>query len=368
MNNSQASEHALLPDIVMTASCWHELRTHLLRPVTGKQSSSDEQLAFMLASANCSPSRRRLLVHELVKAGPDDLLVQGPAAIKPRPEFVMRALNRCLNENLHLIEMHSHPFSYGEGTTFSGIDWHADEGKMPGLAALVPNMMHVTMVMGRDSLDAHYYDRDMKKIRPVKQITIVGTIPDTADMTDITDKGDKQPVLRYIPTVEATVWNRNNGATHRNDDRYQRQEMVFGQQTQGRLRQSCVAIVGLGGLGSFVALELAHMGVGHLILIDPDSIEETNLNRLLGAEPTDIGMPKVTVYERLVRRIAPSIQVDALSVPIMDEDALACVKGADILVGCVDSHGARLILKSACHSLPHTTDRWRFGFQASEKR
>jgi molybdopterin/thiamine biosynthesis adenylyltransferase len=251
--------------------------------------------------------------------------------------------------------VHSHPFSYGEGTTFSGIDWRNDEGKMLGLAYLLPEMVHVTMVMGQDSLDAHYYDRTTKSILPIEQVVVVGAEAD-----------NHTPVLRYIPTVSAT---QATHAAHRKDEqngklkwweklvvetknvedeqsngRYQRQEMVFGRETQRRLAQSCVAIVGLGGLGSFVALELAHLGVGQLILIDPDEVEETNLNRLLGAEATDAGKTKVAVYERLIRRIAPSTQVEALPVPIMDANALNLAKGADILVGCVDSHGARMTL------------------------
>ena len=352
MKNSSAAKCDDAPDIVMTASFWRELSTHLLRPLKNNRHSPDEQLAFILASSNNSTQRRRLLAREMLKAGPEDLVEQGPAAIKPRPEFVMHALNRCRNENLHLIEVHSHPFSYGEGTTFSGIDWRNDEGKMPGLANLLPEMMHVTMVMGRDSLDAHYYDGTTKSILPVEQVVVVGA------------EADKHtPVLRYIPTASATHAAYTTDTKHgqnskpkwwvkpvadakdeQSNGRYQRQEMVFGRETQRRLAQSRVAIVGLGGLGSFVALELAHLGVGHLTLIDPDEVEETNLNRLLGAEPTDAGKSKVAVYERLIRRIAPSTQVEALPVPIIDADALNLAKGADILVGCVDSHGARMTL------------------------
>jgi ThiF family len=361
MKDTSAARCDAAPDIVMTASFWRELSTHLLRPLKNNEFSSDEQLAFILASSNNGAQRLRLLAREMLKAGPEDLVEQGPAAIKPRPEFVMHALNRCRNESLHLIEVHSHPFSYGEGTTFSGIDWRNDEGKMPGLANLLPEMMHVTMVMGRDSLDAHYYDRATKSILPVEQVVVVGA------------EADKHtPVLRYIPTVSATnaaYMTNTTGTKHeqnsnpewwekpvadargvrgakdeQSNGRYQRQEMVFGQETQRRLAQSRVAIVGLGGLGSFVALELAHLGVGQLILIDPDEVEESNLNRLLGAEPTDAGESKVAVYERLIRRIAPSTRVKALPVPIMDAGALNLVKGADILVGCVDSHGARMTL------------------------
>src|SRR2546422_1265794 len=145
------------PDIVMTAAQWHILRSHLLRPPGAALTSADEQLAFMLASGNASPARQRLLVRELLLAGPADLLDQSPVRIVPRPAFVMRAMNRCLSEGWHLIEIHSHPFDRSTETTFSGIDWESDRGKMPGWAALVKHMVHVTMLMGHNALDAHFY-------------------------------------------------------------------------------------------------------------------------------------------------------------------------------------------------------------------
>src|SRR2546422_6945906 len=131
-----ACEHEKELDLVMPAALWSSLRSHLLPPQDSSTSTSapDEQLAFILASGNLSEHRRRLLARELLLAGPDDLLLQSPSGIAPRPEFVIAALNRCLNEGLHLVEAHSHPFARGAGTTFSPIDWHNDREKMPAVA------------------------------------------------------------------------------------------------------------------------------------------------------------------------------------------------------------------------------------------
>lgn len=331
----------LHPDIVMTDSQWHTLRAHLLRNPERRWlfwSAAKEQLAFLLASGNMSEYRRRLLVRELLLAGSDDLLRQSHSSIAPKPAFVMDALNRCREEGLHLIEVHSHPFSRGSGTTFSSIDWINDLGKMPALAALLDDFMHVTMVLGLNSLDGHFYDRPSGKILPIRQVTLV------SDSSEF-EKGHAG--LHYIPITSAIKMERETPpetATTGTEERYARQELIFGRSTQQRLGRSRIAVVGLGGLGSFVALELAHLGVGSLILIDPDRVEVTNLNRLLGAEPADVGLAKVDVYKRLIERIAPTVHVEALPLSILDEAALTYAKGADILVGCVDSHGARMIL------------------------
>lgn len=319
-------------DIVMTDPMWQALRSHLLRPSARPQSSSpDEQLAFLLASSNRGAQRQRLLVREMLAAGSNDLVYQGPTAIAPRSEFVLQALNRCRNESMHLIEVHSHPFSRGPGTTFSGIDWANDRGKMPSIATLLEDFIHTTMVVGQDSLDAHFYDRTTRQILPITQVVVVGTGPES-----------NSSGLRFIPTSSAGKSLQPAGVSI--NDHYHRQELLFGHETQQRLANATVAIVGLGGLGSFVALELAHMGIGHLFLIDPDCVEDTNLNRLLGVGPADIGQTKVSVYETLLRRIAPATRIEALALSIMDDTALALAKEADILAGCVDNHGARMIL------------------------
>lgn len=319
-------------EIVFTAQQWLMLRTHLIRENQHASSSPDEQLAFMLASSNMSNSRRRLLARELLLAGPEDLARQNPVGIAPRPEFVLRAMNRCLSEGWHLIEIHSHPFDSGNCTTFSPIDWGNDREKMPAWARIIPDMMHVTMVMGQQSFDAHFYDRSTQTICPVERITLVGLAP---------GENSSVPILRHLTPTSIT---RRSVVTSNNKERYHRQELLFGRESQQRLRSLCVAIVGLGGLGSFVALELAYLGVGHLILIDPDQVEITNLNRLLAATPTDIGRGKVTVYKDLIAQIDPTIQVDAFEQSIIDRQAREHIKDADVFMGCVDSHGARLVL------------------------
>ena len=71
------------------------------------------------------------------------------------------------------------------------------------------------------------------------------------------------------------------------------------------MARSVVVIVGLGGLGSFAAVECARLGIGALILIDPDRVEASNLNRLVAATDADVGRAKVDVYAALVHSISP---------------------------------------------------------------
>lgn len=314
------------PTIVMTGAFWEKLYRHLIR-VAPEKPYVDEQLAFILARASTSPLGLRLLACEMVVATPDDFTHQSSGGLQPKAEFVAAVIKRCRAEDWHLIEVHSHPFDRGSATTFSMIDWANDREKMPALAAIIPEpFMHATIVMGQKALDAHFYQRQSKKIIGIDQVIIVGKR------------------LHHLTTTAG----RDKKRAHADiDERYQRQTLFFGSLTQKKLARSTVAIVGLGGLGSFVALQLAHLGVGHLILIDPDRVERTNLNRLLGAKEDDIGLHKVAVYEQMIRKISEATQVTALPLSLIDREdhtAIDYAKGADIIVGCVDNDGARLIL------------------------
>jgi hypothetical protein len=110
------------------------------------------------------------------------------------------------------------------------------------------------------------------------------------------------------------------------------------------LARSTIAVVGLGGLGSLVALELAHLGAGSLVLIDPDVVERSNLNRLIGASARDVGRPKVDVYASMISKVSPTCQLMPVRAPIIADEALRATKQSDLLLSCVDSHGARLVI------------------------
>ncbi len=316
-------------DIILSSDLWSQLRNHLLRSNDGRgQGDEHEQLAFVLAAPNVSSSRIRLVGHELLRAQPANLDHQSLSGISPNGQFVAAALTRCRREGWSLIEVHSHPFDSGSRTTFSDIDWPNDRMKMPRLASMLPDpFYHTTMVVGKNSLDAHYYQRATGAILPVQRVAIVGS------------PSDDSPVLRYLPVSSSAP-----ESAGPQDERHSRQLPLLGAVTQEALSQARVAVVGLGGLGSFAALELAYLGIGHLTLIDPDRIELSNLNRLIGAGPADVGRHKVDVFRELIERLTPGVTVTAVAAPLLDSGALNHAKTADLLLGCVDGHGARLSL------------------------
>ncbi|MGA9795902.1 MAG: ThiF family adenylyltransferase [Rhizomicrobium sp.] len=116
-----------------------------------------------------------------------------------------------------------------------------------------------------------------------------------------------------------------------------------------------VVVVGLGGGGSHIAQQLAHIGVGNITLIDPDIIDESNLNRLVGATQRDVDAmtPKVEIARGVINGVRPWIGVTTHQKQWQaNSDAL---KGAHVIFGCLDGYRNRLNLERAArrYCLPY---------------
>jgi hypothetical protein len=133
-------------------------------------------------------------------------------------------------------------------------------------------------------------------------------------------------------------------------DRYERQLPLFGKEGQEKIRESFVAVVGAGGLGSHLIQQLAFLGVGKMAIIDFDELKRTDLNRLIGSCSCDVtsGARKVDIAARLVHSIDPSIDIIAIPKNLIDEESFFAIKKASCAFGCVDNDGARLVLNELC--------------------
>ncbi len=93
------------------------------------------------------------------------------------------------------------------------------------------------------------------------------------------------------------------------DSRFSRTERIFGADGMERLRNSHVAVFGVGGVGSYIAEGLARSGVGHISLIDSDDVDITNLNRQIEALSDTVGQPKAAVMRERILQINPECEV-----------------------------------------------------------
>ncbi len=99
----------------------------------------------------------------------------------------------------------------------------------------------------------------------------------------------------------------------------QRTELLLGREKTERLRRAHVLVVGLGGVGAYAAEMLCRAGIGHMTIVDADTVQPTNINRQLPALHSTLGQYKADVLAARFRDINPDIRLDVLPVYLKDE-------------------------------------------------
>jgi molybdopterin/thiamine biosynthesis adenylyltransferase len=128
---------------------------------------------------------------------------------------------------------------------------------------------------------------------------------------------------------------------------FDRNVRAFGSAIQQALSDIHVGIVGCGGTGSVVAEQLVRLGVRHIMLIDPDQLSASNVTRVYGSTPHDVGRSKVDVLAEHVMRIAPDTHCEAVRSMVTVEPAARHITSCDIVFGCTDDNAGRLVLSRA---------------------
>lgn len=132
--------------------------------------------------------------------------------------------------------------------------------------------------------------------------------------------------------------------------RYSRQIMlpeidIVGQQ---KLADATAIIIGLGGLGSAASIYLAAAGVGHLILIDFDTVDLSNLQRQIVHSTKDIGRAKVTSAKEHLLALNPEIQITTIDKKLTAQELEEQIKSVSVLLDCSDNFATRFSINQAC--------------------
>ncbi len=109
-----------------------------------------------------------------------------------------------------------------------------------------------------------------------------------------------------------------------------------------------VLVVGLGGLGTPVALYLAQAGLRRLCLVDPDTVGLSNLPRQVLYGPSDLGQPKAQVLADKLRQLAPDCHIEALATSANEDRLASWVAKADLVLDCTDQFATRQVINKVC--------------------
>jgi molybdopterin/thiamine biosynthesis adenylyltransferase len=272
-----------------------------------------ESAAYALASVVSRPGGgNRLLIRTVKLAGAADYSVRTEYAIQLSSAFFGEAITKSRVEERALVLIHSHPSEAGV-PRFSSIDDQGERVMAPYLIRRAAKVPHATLVIGRDHCAARLFPN-----------------------------GDALPVTQ-VGRVRSELF-----APNRLDEsiasQYDRQVRAFGPVGQAAVASQRVAIVGLGGTGSIVAQQLSYLGVHNFVLIDPDVVDATNLNRTVGAVPADIGRPKVHVAAAAIRAIMPGAAVEEIVGDVTFGAIARKVATSDFIFSCTDTEGSRAVL------------------------
>lgn len=299
--------------LISPTRLWQEAREHFF---------GDGHYGFFLAAAHDGPAGPRMLLHRFLPIDPADHEGPGEGPRVITLDALLDVINEAKRTGLALVECHVHATRPG-GVGFSTVD---HEG-LPEFAEYVldslPGRPYAALVIDRDSVDGLWWT-PTGQMRTITGIRLMGAA--------------QQALTTTSNDVDATTVNVA--------PRYNRQALdgFLGKAGQAALENSTVAVVGLGGLGSHEAQQLAHLGIRRLILIDADRVEETNLNRLVGARKRDVGKAKVRVAKRQAQMLRGRrrIKVECVRAMLPEREAVDAVLEADLVLGCVDNDGARL--------------------------
>jgi molybdopterin/thiamine biosynthesis adenylyltransferase len=135
--------------------------------------------------------------------------------------------------------------------------------------------------------------------------------------------------------------------------RYARQLIIknWGEATQEKLKQSTIAIIGIGGLGSPVSLYAAAVGIGTIKIIDEDVVDLTNLNRQIIHFTPNISKKKVESAHAKLTALNPDIKIEPFSIKLTKDNIQGIIKGCNIVLDCLDNFQTRFLLNETCIKL-----------------
>jgi molybdopterin/thiamine biosynthesis adenylyltransferase len=284
----------------------------------------DEGAAFLAVE----PSGSRLVLRSYRVFERSDLEGDGYGELTLTESAQIDGLAAIKRGGHGLVEVHSHPGA-GNDVRFSSFD---DE-QLPRFARYfknkVPGRSFGALVFGSSAYEGRIWVGDA--VSPLRLVA-VGEHLNVPTWTE-------EPLHLDLP-----------------DHRFDRQVRALGPRGQRALSALRVGVIGLGGTGSQVSQQLAHLGVRELVLVDDDRVEFSNLARLAGGTWRDAvrRRRKTTVARRYIRRLRRTTRVRVVG-NLRSYAALSVLGELDLIVGCVDNDGARLVLTelAAAHLVPY---------------
>jgi molybdopterin/thiamine biosynthesis adenylyltransferase len=307
-------------DIVLLESHEAALRT-LLHRENGSEAAA--YVLFGKAAITADPwskqPRTRLISHEVVPIATDEMVSSSSMHVTWSTKGFMKLLGLAQQRGLVAGLVHSHP---GADAFFSDQD-DRNEAELARTASNKGRLELASLVFGRHNAIVGRLWSSPTEATEASAISVIGSM-----ITILRSKHDGIE-------MECLV----------------RQATLFGKNFNPIVRALRVGVIGCGGTGSAVVSLLARLGVGYMALVDNDTIDTTNLNRVHGSRAADVsaGLSKVDILAREIDAVGLGNQVVTRKAWVGDPTLRDLLRSCDVIFGCTDDHQGRLTLNRLAH-------------------
>ena len=306
-------------DVSITSEDHNHLMSYLF-PGDGEEHGAVLRAGF----AFCETTLRLSIQHiEYARFGTDYLPGKfGYRALNPT--FIHREITRCRDQRLAYLAVHNHDTD--TSVRFSRIDLDSHERGYPAIRDIGKGVPIGALVFGRRAVAGDIWLPDGTR-RTLTSYRVVG---------------QELQRLNSSPTAVANLASQGI---------HDRQIRMLGTAGQKLLSKSKVAVVGLGGIGSLVAEYLARLGIGHLVLVDPDRIESSNLSRVVGATTLDVKSEqyKTEIASRHMYESTDRLKIDTFPGDATQSSVAWKLRDCDYIFLAADSMRARLLVNAITH-------------------
>lgn len=301
----------------ISQSCYKKLSYVLFKNYPDREAA-----CFFSFSWERAASSLVLTVNELIEPRPKEIDSQ-VSLVGINEPYSLRCALLSVNSRFSLGLVHSHPENFG--TFPSRMDDEMDEYYAKYFSDFAPGRPYLSMIISKDEKGQLQFSGRIffeDEMLACSQLQITGESTTVVYAQNVR----LEPVPKHMKK------------------RLKRMTGVMGEACAEKIWQTTAVILGAGGTGSALFHSLVRSGVGRIIIIDPDIVDDSNLERIHGARESDVGQYKVDVLKRFANEINPHVEVIAVRESALSESASHHLAEADFIFGCTDSQTGRVVV------------------------
>lgn len=285
-----------------------------------------EHACFLICHAAQGRDEVILLVNEVVPIQPEHLLVHKPDQLSVAPDAMLKVARRAAQAGGSVCMVHTHPMSSGY-VQFSHADDIGNVATFGFFSRMLPQQPNSCLV----------FDSGLACVAGRVYVSANKWLP-----------------IASVEIVDGENWSRASNRISQapeTGEQFSRQAKLLGKDGQHLLRSTRIGIVGAGGIGSSAGQLLVHSGACTFYLFDFDTIETSNMPRIVGVTPSDIASKalKVDILKRYLLAHNPDAVVHVVSHPVEDPRCLADLASMDLIICGTDDTTSRAFLNQLCH-------------------